>query len=161
MDCSSHYSESVDHDDRTKIKLAHFHRMSNDEPLDKAVEPSITPAFHRSFLNCFAFLRPWKSRKLNAEQARRQDLERRTPTPSIIPALSFAKMGSQVNAAPYAWPITCGMNPETTALVIIDMQKDCEYYLIFLLCWFWWFPKWRCTTHFPRATPEVWKFLDC
>ena len=129
MDCSSHYSESVDHDNRTKIELIHSHRMSNDEPLDKAVEPSITPS-RRNLLNCFSCLRPRKPAKLNAEQARRQDLERRTPTPSIIPALSFAKMESQVNAAPYAWPVIGGMNPRTTALVIIDMQKDCEYSIL-------------------------------
>ena len=134
MDCSSHYSESVDHDDHTKNKLVHFHRMSNDDPLDldKAVEPSITPSFHRNLFNCFSFLRPRKSTKLNAEQARRQDLERRTSTPSIIPALSFAKMESQVDATPYAWPISGGMNPKTTALVIIDMQKDCEYFSILM-----------------------------
>lgn len=135
MDCSSHYSGSIEHDDRTKAKLVHFHRMSNDDPLEKSeqekVEPSIAPtsSFRRTLMNCFAFLRPRKTHKLNAEQVRRQDLERRIPTPSIIPALSFAKMETQVDAAPYAWPISGGMHPNNTALVIIDMQKDCKYRL--------------------------------
>jgi hypothetical protein len=123
--CPSHFSG--DHDDGTKTKLAHFHRMSNDDPLDKA-ESTITPSVRQNLFNCFAFLRPRKSEKY-AEQIRRQNLERRTPTPSIIPALSFVKMASQVDAAPYAWPVSGGMNPNTTALVIIDMQKDCEYHL--------------------------------
>jgi hypothetical protein len=127
--CPSHFSS--DHDDGTKTKLAHFHRMSNDDPLDKA-ESMITPSVRQNLFNCFAFLRPRRSEKY-AEQIRRQNLERRTPTPSIIPALSFVKMASQVDAAPYAWPISGGMNPNTTALVIIDMQKDCKYHLpIFL-----------------------------
>ncbi|KAF4635319.1 hypothetical protein G7Y89_g2786 [Cudoniella acicularis] len=33
-------------------------------------------------------------------------------------------MGPQVEATPYSWPVDGGFNPETTALVIIDMQKD-------------------------------------
>ncbi|TVY78538.1 Peroxyureidoacrylate/ureidoacrylate amidohydrolase [Lachnellula suecica] len=123
MECQSHFSESGEyHGGRTKMKLVHFHRMSSDDQLDKA-ELSITPSLRQNVLNCLAFLRPRKSER-NAEQARRQNLERRTPTPSIIPALSFASMMSQVDASPYAWPTSDSMNPNTTALVIIDMQKD-------------------------------------
>lgn len=33
--------------------------------------------------------------------------------------------GSQVSAHPYAWPHNGSLSPNTTALVIIDMQKDC------------------------------------
>ncbi|TVY30108.1 Peroxyureidoacrylate/ureidoacrylate amidohydrolase [Lachnellula hyalina] len=124
MNCSSHYSESIDNDDRTNTKLVHFHQMSNDDPPEKAVEPSIRPSPYWNLFTCFDIFRPRKTTKLNAEQARRLDLEQRTSTPSIITALSFAKMGSQVDATPYAWPISGGMNPMTTALVIIDMQKD-------------------------------------
>lgn len=123
--CPSHFSG--DHDDGTKTKLDHCHRMSNDDSLHKA-ESLIAPSVRQNLFTCFAFLRPRKSEKYT-EQIRRQNLERRTPTPSIIPALSFARMACQVDATPYAWPISGGMNPKTTALVIIDMQKDCEYHL--------------------------------
>lgn len=139
MDCSSHYSDSVDHEDRTKTKFVHVQRTSNDDhdllgPRDKPVEQSTAPSFRRTLLSCFAFLRPRKTTRLNAEQARRQDLERRTPTPLIVPSLSFAKMKvAQVDAAPYAWPVSGGMNPKNTALVIIDMQKDCKFWLFLYL----------------------------
>ncbi|KAH8672081.1 putative Peroxyureidoacrylate/ureidoacrylate amidohydrolase RutB [Tricladium varicosporioides] len=33
-------------------------------------------------------------------------------------------MGRQVEANPYLWPVDGGLDPKTTALVIIDMQKD-------------------------------------
>ncbi|TVY46689.1 Peroxyureidoacrylate/ureidoacrylate amidohydrolase [Lachnellula occidentalis] len=124
MNCSSHYSEFTHNDDHTNTKLVHFHRMSNDGFPEKAVDPSITPLPHWKLFNCFAIFQPRKTTRLNAEQARRLDLERRTPTPLIIPALSFTKMRAQVDATPYAWPTSGGINPMTTALVIIDMQKD-------------------------------------
>ncbi|EME84469.1 uncharacterized protein MYCFIDRAFT_152694 [Pseudocercospora fijiensis CIRAD86] len=35
--------------------------------------------------------------------------------------------GRQVNAEPYAWPHDGRLNPQTTALVVVDMQRDfCE-----------------------------------
>lgn len=39
----------------------------------------------------------------------------------------------QVAALPYAWPYDASLSPTTTALVIIDMQRDCEYGTPFLL----------------------------
>jgi hypothetical protein len=35
----------------------------------------------------------------------------------------------RVDAQPYNWPHDAPMDSKTTALVIIDMQKDCEYIL--------------------------------
>ena len=36
--------------------------------------------------------------------------------------------GEQVpTATPYAWPHDASMSPETTALIIIDMQNDCAF----------------------------------
>lgn len=32
----------------------------------------------------------------------------------------------QVAASPYAWPHDASLSPATTALVVIDMQRDCE-----------------------------------
>jgi hypothetical protein len=34
----------------------------------------------------------------------------------------------QLPAVPYDWPHDASFTPYTTALVIIDMQKDCEYF---------------------------------
>jgi len=33
----------------------------------------------------------------------------------------------RVDAQPYNWPHDASMDSKTTALVIIDMQKDCKY----------------------------------
>lgn len=33
---------------------------------------------------------------------------------------------NKVEAEPYAWPIRSSMSAETTALVVIDMQRDCK-----------------------------------
>jgi hypothetical protein len=33
----------------------------------------------------------------------------------------------RVNSQPYNWPHDAPMDSKTTALVIIDMQKDCKY----------------------------------
>lgn len=35
-------------------------------------------------------------------------------------------MDPRIDAAPYLWPHDSTFNPKTTALVIIDMQKDCK-----------------------------------
>lgn len=34
----------------------------------------------------------------------------------------------QITAVPYDWPHDATMTPFTTALVLIDMQKDCKYH---------------------------------
>jgi hypothetical protein len=55
----------------------------------------------------------------------------RISIPPIIPPLELlqpnSKMSSQIEARPYSWPMDGGFNPRTTALVIVDMQKDCEF----------------------------------
>jgi hypothetical protein len=33
----------------------------------------------------------------------------------------------RVDAQPYNWPHDAPMDSKTTALVVIDMQKDCQY----------------------------------
>lgn len=42
-------------------------------------------------------------------------------------------MDSRIDASPYFWPHDSTFDPKTTALVIIDMQKDCELMFLFLL----------------------------
>lgn len=129
MQSTAHYSRSAD---RTNGTLANFHRMSNDDPLEKA-DACLAPTHpHLQHLfNCFAFFGPRDTAK-DAKQVGRLDIEKRTPTPSAIAALSFASMESRVDAVPYAWPSSGGIDPNTTALVIIDMQNDCESSLAIL-----------------------------
>lgn len=42
-------------------------------------------------------------------------------------------MDSRIDASPYALPHDVNFGPETTALVIMDMQKDCGCFHIALL----------------------------
>lgn len=47
-------------------------------------------------------------------------------TPPRGPPIERLLSGPRVSAHPYAWPHNGSLSPETTALVIIDMQKDCN-----------------------------------
>jgi hypothetical protein len=111
--------------DGTKPRLVEFPRLSF-EDVDKPTETTTT-RFPWDFLNCFLT----RARQISHSP----DLTRteHTPTPRIsvppsIPPLELlkSKMTSQIDAKPYSWPIEGGFNPRTTALVIIDMQKDCK-----------------------------------
>ena len=59
------------------------------------------------------------------------------PTISILEAhtcssLSFrrtAQTGGPIKATPYNWPHDASLNSSTTALVLIDMQRDCACFL--------------------------------
>lgn len=50
-----------------------------------------------------------------------------SPTP---PAMTVPQIKSAICAQPYIWPHKRNFSPETTALVIIDMQKDCKCYVL-------------------------------
>lgn len=41
------------------------------------------------------------------------------PMESTIP-------GAQVSADPYNWPHDASLSPQTTAVIIVDMQRDCR-----------------------------------
>jgi hypothetical protein len=42
----------------------------------------------------------------------------------------------RVDAQPYNWPHDASLDSKTTALVIIDMQKDCKYTTLSNVAWF-------------------------
>jgi hypothetical protein len=46
---------------------------------------------------------------------------------STLSSISLYKMASSIEAVPYKWPHDSSFDSKTTALVIIDMQKDCKY----------------------------------
>lgn len=51
-----------------------------------------------------------------------------TIDPSTPISLSKVQKG-QIEAIPYHWPHDAGFSPYTSALVIVDMQKDCKCFL--------------------------------
>jgi hypothetical protein len=38
----------------------------------------------------------------------------------------MAAQGHKIQAEPYRWPLTTNITKDNTALVIIDMQRDCK-----------------------------------
>ena len=42
-----------------------------------------------------------------------------------VPLHTVSKTPGQIKANPYNWPHDASLSPQTTALVVIDMQRDC------------------------------------
>ena len=110
----------------TSSKLVH--RISNDDDPKHGAE---TPAnrSRRSFLNCFGLFSSTKPERSKVS-ARPVQPKRKNLRTSTISTISLARMDSSIDASPYKWPHDNSFDPKTTALVIIDMQKDCEYSLM-------------------------------
>jgi len=64
-------------------------------------------------------------KKQNIDISQLHLLERASPT-SVL-SLTIIMMKPSVIAEPYNWPHDGTFSPQTTALVIIDMQMDCKY----------------------------------
>jgi len=111
----------------SKSNLIQFPRISDDEQSRK--ESTIT-IFPRNLIhNCFSFLSNQKPKKKHRVPPRIQSPSRRIlQIPQILP-LWHSNMYPLVNALPYRWPHDNSFDQKTTALVIIDMQKDCGYFL--------------------------------
>jgi len=107
----------------TSGKLIQFPRISNDDPLLK----SATASFPGRLFHYFACIRSklaGPSEKSTISTVT-QIPERKAPPSSTVSSISMSKMESHIEASPYVWPHDGTFNPKTTALVIIDMQKDC------------------------------------
>jgi len=109
-------------------KLVQFPESTWNNEEKKQAKPATSTRNHFLFnlLNCFGtFSSKPRERK---EPGRAQRLPERkilrTPT---LSTLSLSKMDSNIEASPYKWPHDSTFDTKTTALVIIDMQKDCEY----------------------------------
>jgi hypothetical protein len=112
----------------TSSKLVEFPESAwNNEEKKRAKRATPTRNyFLRSILNCFETFSPKAREKKKSSRAQRI-LERRIlRTPTVL-TLSLSKMDSNIEAQPYKWPHDSSFDPKTTALVIIDMQKDCKY----------------------------------
>lgn len=99
-----------------KLEFIQFPRINDEE------RPKITTFPRSLFNNCFSFL----SHKVPPRIQVHDRKILRTPT---ILTFSHSKMNSSIDASPYKWPHDNSFDPKTTALVIIDMQQDCEYFL--------------------------------
>jgi hypothetical protein len=113
--------------DGTKSRLGEFPRLSSFEDVVKLTEIT-TKGSSWDLLSCSS------TRSRRAPRLSERSLTERRPTfrisiPPTIPPLELSEsiMVPQVEARPYSWPIDGGFNPRTTALVIVDMQKDCEF----------------------------------
>ena len=132
MEGPMHYRPSGAPVNGTSPKLVHFPRISSDtSPLKQEATIDTSRKYHRSVFDIFSFLRSKRQEKLIL--IRDPDLpERKAPLKPTIQRHSILKMESSVEATPYRWPHDGSLDPKTTALVIIDMQKDCKFDFTFL-----------------------------
>jgi hypothetical protein len=118
--------EGKTHAPPTSSKLIQFPRISNE---DKHRKPAaITRSFTRNLLHCFTFFSSKKPQDKNKAEPAQPAPERKALRTSTISTSLVSKMDSNIEALPYRWPHDSSFDPKTTALVIIDMQKDCKLF---------------------------------
>ncbi|KAE8447905.1 hypothetical protein EG329_009977 [Mollisiaceae sp. DMI_Dod_QoI] len=81
------------------------------------------PNFPRKILSGFTFKRSRPPRK-NSGASQTKLPDRKRLQTLTISNLSLSSMDASIEAQPYRWPHDGTFDPATTALVIIDMQKD-------------------------------------
>lgn len=112
----------------TNLKFVHFPRINDGSPQLKRESTATTSRnYHRGFLGHFPFLRLKRQERPILIKDSPEVPLKKAPLKSIIQRHSILKMESSVEASPYMWPHDGSLDPKTTALVIIDMQKDCEF----------------------------------
>jgi hypothetical protein len=88
----------------------------------------VTP-FHRKFLSCFPFLHSETTKRQTFIRSNEQ-VPAQKPTLKPILHRHLGNMESRVEASPYSWPHDGTLDQKTTALVVIDMQRDCKSILL-------------------------------
>lgn len=115
----------------TSPKVVHFsptHSTTTYRKEEKEVPPLPKQPFSQKLLCGFKFKRskPKVPKKTISTLPKR--LPERKPLQTLtIADLTLSDMDASIDAQPYKWPHNGGFSPETTALVIIDMQKDCKF----------------------------------
>lgn len=110
-------------------KLVHFPQINNNDgaPFKRENPPTTPRKYHRAFSDVFPF---WRSKRNERpfldKNTDRESALRKTSLKPVIHRSGPAKMEGFVEAEPYRWPHDGSLDPRTTALVIIDMQKDCK-----------------------------------
>jgi len=108
----------------TSPKLVQFPENNEDKKLPRPVT-STRSSFPHNLLNCVRLFTSKPREKKQSYQPQRVPERKILKTPTLS-TLSLSKMDSSIEAKPYKWPHDNSFDPKTTALVIIDMQKDCE-----------------------------------
>ena len=113
----------------TSSKLVSFPQSTWNNEDKKLPKPPSSTLRHSFPLNLLTFFGTFSSKpRARKKPARVQrDPERKILRTSTISSLSLYKMASSIQAVPYKWPHDSSFDSKTTALVIIDMQKDCKY----------------------------------
>ena len=90
--------------------------------------PMETPSFLQKFFSSFSIFRTKRKETPFAIKPTTQISDRKLILKPILHR-HHGGMDSRIDASPYLWPHDSTFEPKTTALVIIDMQKDCKFYL--------------------------------
>ncbi|TAQ87883.1 hypothetical protein B7494_g3799 [Chlorociboria aeruginascens] len=93
---------------------------------DKETTPERKTHFRRNFLDYLSLRRTRSQNSIAEIGLLDKEIENQEISPKAlqIPLKNVLKMDSRVEATPYTWPHDNTFKPKTTALVIIDMQKD-------------------------------------
>jgi hypothetical protein len=117
----------------TSSKLVSFPESTWNNEDEKAAKPTRNPRpFPFNLLTCFGTFSSQSQERKKPGRIQRAP-ERKILRTSMISTLSLFKMDSNIEAQPYRWPHDNSFDPKTTALVIIDMQKDCKFGFTFRL----------------------------
>jgi len=152
MEGPKSYTPTMEASADASSKLVHFSRTSKEDTLrESATSSRTTTSFPQTLLNCFSFLRSRRSR----HQCKTSTIHFSEQKDFIAPTISTVslKMEPSIKAEPYNWPHGCDFNPTTTALVIIDMQRDCKSYPLSIFILFQAYPTFKtsCQYHSKRT----------
>jgi hypothetical protein len=127
MEGSIPYSTTQIPSPETSPKVVHFsptHPTYHKDKEDQELPEPPKQNFSQKLLSGFKFKQTKVPRKKVTSLPKR--LPKQKPLQTLtIEDLTLSEMQASVEARPYKWPHNGGFSPETTALVIIDMQRDC------------------------------------
>lgn len=129
MEGPTHYRPSGGPINGASPKFVRFPRISNEGvPSTQETSSATLRQAHRSFFDIFSSLRSNRQgRSILIKSSDPIVSEKKLPLKPIIHRQSAAAgMDSHVEASPYMWPHDSSFDRKTTALVIIDMQRDCK-----------------------------------
>lgn len=96
------------------------------EPTLISRAPISKTSFQQDVLDCFSFLKRGERHSPPTTNSIASGSNRRLFLKPILHR-HHNTMDPCIDAVPYRWPHDSSFDPKTTALVIIDMQKDCKY----------------------------------
>ena len=127
MEGPMHYRPSGGPINGSSPKLVYFPRISNDSPpLKREATIATSRKYHRSFFEVFPLLRSKRHERPILIKSDPDPPQKKAPLKPIIQRHVPVEMQTSMEASPYNWPHDESLDPKTTALVIIDMQKDCR-----------------------------------